>query len=92
MTVTELDEVVDLEMQLGLTPSCEDDHQWYDEDDELIVPVCAVEAVALLIQSCPPLPGERPRELICRPLAEWLEENGSCSLHQDENHLAIRWL
>lgn len=92
MMATELEEAVDLELLLGLTPRCEDDHQWYDDDDELVTPVCALEAVAVLTQSCPPLPGEVSQELVCRPLAEWLEGEGACTAHELKEHFQVRWL
>jgi hypothetical protein len=79
-------------MQLGMTPLCEDDHLWIDDDAELVAPRCATEAVAVLIQTCPTLPGERERELICRPLADWVKHNGTCSAHESRHHLRTVWL
>jgi hypothetical protein len=93
MTLTELDELIELELTMALAPLCEDDHKWYDEVGRPVAPTCTHEAEAVLIQVCAPVGRERPRELICRPLAEWIDkQNGECARHAESSHLKVVWV
>lgn len=77
-------EAIDLELISTLSPLCEDDHVWYD-DDGALPPSCTKIATARLIMSC----SQREVTLICAALENWLGDRTQCTPHAEHAHTRI---